>query len=114
MDAALRVVTRLPLQELWRDDGFITSSRGRWLSEHDIVASLRAGPVQFVVVDVGVSPRWIQISNCNQFWKEEVKTHLAAPNERAQLDRFPDSYCYFASEWRDKFEHPIVVLEKQH
>ena len=91
-------MTRLPLQELWRDDGFITSSRGRWLTDHDITTFLRAGPVQFVVVDVGVSPRWIQISGCYEFWKEEVRDHRAAPNEGAQLDRFPGSYCYSASE----------------
>jgi hypothetical protein len=114
MDAGLRIVTRLPLQELWRDDGFITSSRDRWLTDHDITSSLRAGPVQFVVVNVGESPCWIQIDDCYEFWKEEAKTHLAVPNQGAQLDGFPGSYCYFASEWQGGAEHPIVVLEKHH
>ena len=114
MDAALRIVTHLPLQELWGDNGFTTTSRGRWLSHDDIAISLRAGPVQFVVVDIGVSPGWIPVNDCYEFWNREAKAHLAPPGETAQLDEFPDCYCYFASEWQTGTEHPIVVLEKHH
>jgi hypothetical protein len=110
----LRIVTRLPLQELWGDNGFTTTSRGRGLTDDDITTSLRAGLVQFVVVNVGVPPCWIQISDCYEFWKQEARAHLAAPGERAQLDTFPGCYCYFASEWQTGAEPPIVVLEKQH
>ena len=53
MDAALKVVTQIPLTELWRDDGFTTTSRVRWLTADDITSLLRAGRVQFVVADAG-------------------------------------------------------------
>ena len=92
MDLKFRVVTQLPLQELWRASGF----------------------VQFVVVDAGAAPQWIPASECFNFWKTEVKPHLAS-EDRISLQDFPGEYCYFASKW-DSVEPsaPIIVLEKQH
>jgi len=114
MDAALKVVTQMPLTELWRDDGFTTTSRVRWLTADDITSLLRAGRVQFVVADVGVSPRWIPLGECYDFWKREAQPHLAAPESRASLDDFPDGYCYFASEWSSQDGAPIIVCERHH
>lgn len=114
MDIAHRIVTRLPLEELWRPDGFKTTVRGKSLTEDDIRSLLRSGPIQFVVVDVGVSPVWIEPGECFKFWKGEAQPHLAR-DAKAVLDEFPGCYCYFASHW-DAVETaaPIVVLEKQH
>ena len=114
MDATLKVVTQLPLTELWRDDGFTTTWRVRWLTADDITSLLRAGRVQFVVADVGVSPRWIPLGECYDFWKREAQPHLAAPESRASLDDFPDGYCYFASEWSSRDGTPIIVCERHH
>jgi len=115
MDAALKIVTYLPLQQLWRDSKFTTTARGRSLTRIDITALLRAGPVQFVIADVGVAPRWIELGDCYDFWKSEAKPHLAAPTSRAALNSFPDEYCYFASQWEsERVSAPIVLLEKHH
>lgn len=113
MDAAFKIVTRLPLQELWGDGGFVTTARGRFLTVDDIAGLLRSGPVHFVVADVGAAPTWIPTENCFVFWKTEVKPHLSAVS-RACLEAFPDNYCYFASEWSKRDAATIVVLEKQH
>jgi hypothetical protein len=114
MEAKIRIVTHLPLRELWRDNGFISNSRGRSLTKNDITEFLRAGLVQFVVADVGTPFEWIQLQGCHQFWKDEVKPHLAA-NSRAVLDGLPGGYCYFACQWDTEVEEiPIVVLEKHH
>jgi len=114
VDTNLKVVTQIPLAELWRDDGFTTTSRVRWLTADDITILLRTGRVQFVVADVGASPRWIPLGQCHDFWKRDALPHLAAPESRASLDDFPDSYCYFASEWSSKDGTPIIVCEKHH
>ena len=114
MDAALKVVTQLPLTELWRDDGFTTTSRVRGLTTDDITSLLRAGRVQFVVADVGVPPHWIPLGECYDFWKREAQPHLAAPESRASLDDFPDGYCCFASEWSSQDGAPIIVCERHH
>jgi lactate dehydrogenase-like 2-hydroxyacid dehydrogenase len=114
VDAKLRVVTHLPLRELWRDDGFLTTARDQSLTEEGVRKFLASGFVQFVVVDVGTSPRWIPKSECFRFWKSEVKPHLAS-EERASLQEFPGGYCYFAFQWNGgEPAEPIVVLEKHH
>ena len=77
MDAALKIVTHLPLRELWRDDGLNTTARIRSLTEDDIRSLLRSGNIQFVVVNVGASPCWIRPSECFQFWRNEAQPHLA-------------------------------------
>jgi hypothetical protein len=106
-------VTQLPLRELWRDDGFSTTTRKKSLTHDDVRAFPASGRVQFVVVDVGVAPRWIPASECFDFWKNEAKPHLAS-GTGASLDEFPDGYCYFASQWTGETNAPIVLLEKQH
>jgi hypothetical protein len=114
MDQSVRIVTNLPLRELWGANGFITTSRSRSLSEEDISALLRVGPVEFVVVDVGLAPRWIHLEDSHRFWKTEVKPHLAA-DAKAVLADFPHDYCYFASQWDGgESAPPVVVLEKSH
>jgi len=114
MDTALKIITQMPLTELWRGDGFISSSRLRWLTAGDIATMLRAGRAQFVVADVGVSPRWIPLGECYDFWKREVQPHLAAPESCKTLDDFPEGYCYLASEWSSRDGTPIIVCEKHH
>jgi hypothetical protein len=114
MDATLKIVTHLPLRELWRDDGFKTTARVRALTEDDIRSLLRSGNIQFVIVNVGASPCWIQPSECFQFWKDELQPHLAK-EATVILEEFPDGYYYFASQWDGGDPvSPIVVLEKQH
>jgi hypothetical protein len=113
VDAHFRVVTQLPLRELWRDDGFSTTTRGKSLTFDDVREFLASGTVQFVVADVGVAPRWIPASECFDFWRNEIKAHLAS-GTKAALNEFPGGYCYFASQWEEGTTAPIVVLEKHH
>lgn len=115
MDPALRIVTQLPLVELWSDKGVTTKTRIRPLSSEDIACLLRCGHVQFVVVNVGDQPHWIALEECYDFWKSEVRSHLVAPDSLLRLDEFPNGYGYFASEWSSGEETtPIVVLERNH
>lgn len=114
MDEAFKIVTKLPLSNLWRDDGFTIGSRIRSLTAENIATLLRLGRVHFVVADVGASPRWIPPNECHEFWKGELRPHLAAPDIKGTLDAFPGGYCYFASEWGDGDEAPIIVCERHH
>jgi len=115
MDAAHKIVTRLPLEGLWDERGPVTAKRGETLGAEDLAELLRATPVQFVVADVGASLCWVPIEDRFSFWKSEVRPHLAQPGSHAVLDSIPDSYCYFASEWRAAVDgYTVVVLEKHH
>lgn len=115
MDPKLRIVRQLPLQELWDDAGMIAASRTRSLSSQQLKRLLQAGPVQFVVADVGLKLRWIALDECYQFWKSDVQLRLPSEDSIPNVDVFPVGYCYFASEWqRSPVDHPIVALTKVH
>jgi hypothetical protein len=115
MDAEFRIVTRLPLEQLWRGSESAAGTRRRALTAGEIVRLLREGTVEFVVAEVGQKPRWISPTDCYEFWKAEVKPHLAAGESRIVLDDFPDAYCYIASEWGTaEAATSIIVLERYH
>ena len=108
----LKIVTQLPLRGLWTDTGSIRASRIRPLSSSDVRDLLRQDPVNFVVVDVGVKPRWIPRDDCYRFWMDEVQHRLLDPDPKAGTGDMPYLYCYRASEWQsEEIDAPIVVLE---
>jgi hypothetical protein len=59
VDPKLRVVTRLPLQELWNDNGVIVARRTRELSADDVREALRTG-ARAAVANIGDPLRWLQ------------------------------------------------------
>lgn len=114
MDPARRIINRLPLDELWNDQGTIAATRGRDLSRKEIRDLLRAAPAQFVVADVGSPLRWIPVSACYDVWKTELQAHLADPGSEFRLEQFPGDYCYVASGWKLAAGGAVVVLETFH
>jgi hypothetical protein len=58
MDTAQKIVTQIPLTELWNADGPLDARRAKNLGEADIKRLLRDGP-SFVVAETGLPLRWI-------------------------------------------------------
>jgi hypothetical protein len=115
VDPKLRIVTQLPLRGLWRETGSVSASRLRALSSRDIRDLLRLGPVQFVVVDVGLKPRWIDLEACYGFWLDEAQHHVVEPQAESTVSQLVGVYCYLASEWEsEEVDSPIIVLELRH
>jgi len=114
MHHSQRVITSIPLSELWDERGAVRAIRSRDLSADDIRQLLRRGPMRFVVAEVASPPRWISVADRFTFWKGEVQSHLAEPGLSASLDDFPGDSCYFASEWSPVAGASIVLLEKAH
>lgn len=109
-----RVVTRLPLGELWTDDGELSATRGAPLNRHAVREYLRRGPVRFVVANIGQTLRWIPLGERFEFWRRDVSLHLSDSGE-IYLDEFPGGMAYWASEWTDSAdETPIILLEVAH
>jgi hypothetical protein len=104
----------MPLEELWRDDGFSSTARGVSLFADAVRVFLCRGSVHFVVADVGKSPQWIPPRESYHYWKREVESHLVAPESCSPLEEFPDNYLYFATLWGEDAGVPVILLEKRH
>lgn len=107
----LNVITSLPLTQL-------VTPRGNATCIGDVGAEairdlLRLGTVRFVVADAGLELHWLSEDHCFEVWKQEVKPHLAEPEQQAYLEDFPDEYFYYASHWEDG-STPIILLWKMH
>ena len=114
MKPELRLVSQMPLAELWNEHGVIPAERMRELGSSDIASMLRAGKVRFVIADIGHHLEWVSVEDSFRFWKSEVKRHLAQPDHKTYLEDFPGEYCYFASEWKTDLGEPIVLLSRAH
>lgn len=112
----IRQVIRTPLSEVWNEAGeVVATEREAELGEAALRDLLRLGPVRFVVATVGGPLRWVSTSETFDFWKSEVRPHLAEPLEGGySLGDFPDGYFYFATRWRWPGPAPLVVLEMHH
>jgi hypothetical protein len=109
-----KIVTHLPLDELWVGPRLVSTIKVRDLAGNAIREMLRSSSIRFAVADVGRPLQWIPDNETFDFWKTEVKPHPADPEARAVLEQFPDSYCYFASEWKSYDGETIVLLSKAH
>ncbi len=110
-----RIINRTPVERLYDDDGDINAHRERYVSTDDLEAILKKYPVEFYVADLGTPLRRIAAERCYDFWKSEVKSHLAPePDEGFCLEDFPGEYAYVASEWTGEIQTPIILREKHH
>lgn len=114
MDPRHRIVSKLPLEQIWSGSRLISTIKIRDVGSEEIAQLLRSGVVRFIVADVGRPLEWIPNNERYDFWRDEVRPHLADPEERRSIDSFPDNYCYFASEWTSYDDEVIVVLSKSH
>ena len=114
MEPSQRIVTRMPLMELWNERGSVEAERGPQIGGARIEEILQAGG-SFIVADAGQPLQWIPANEGFQFWKSEVKSRLI-PVEASSwfLEDFPGQYCFLATEWRLRSGGSLVVLEKHH
>jgi hypothetical protein len=107
-----RIVTTIPLEFIWIDEGQAEVSRERYLTATELTEMLKLHPVEFIVADVGTPLKRISVDKCYEFWEREVKRHLLNPHGKVDRSRLPDEYGYLASEWSGRVEVTIVLLEK--
>ena len=118
MEVSERVVTRIPMSELWQEDGTPVTERVASLTSTEIAELLRSGPVRFVIADVGTPLQWVPSRTCFDFWTVMVKNNVANPEETIPLAAYPQSFFFAASLWKDNSEpaaaQPIILLEKHY
>jgi hypothetical protein len=110
-----RIVTKLPLAELWDDKGTLTSGRVRYLDQSNLIELLRTGPVNFVVADCGANLEWIPTHERFAFWRT-IQPQIADhdPQQPIRLEQFPNETAYTASQWYGRAGECVVLLEKHH
>lgn len=108
-----RIVTKMPLTELWDEIGTLTGKRIRDLDLSNVLELLRANSVQFVVADCGLKLRWIPTEQQFEFWKT-VRPQVADPVKPIYLRHFPNDTAYIASEWRGRAGERLILLERHH
>jgi len=109
-----RIVSKLPLANLWDAAGSLTLRRQRAVGQEQIAEMLRRGAVRFVLANCGKPLSWVALEDCHRFWKEEVKPHLVEPDAAEigfQLEDFPDSFCFIGSQWGEDATGAVVLLE---
>jgi hypothetical protein len=111
-----KVVTQIPLEELWNSERALQARRGRGLNANDITSLLQTSGVLFAVADCGKPLTWVSGSDTFTFWKMEAKSRIAEPEDpRIQPDNYSGGYCYVASEWADvPVGEIIILLERYH
>ncbi len=114
MDNDKKIVTQIPMTNLWTDNENVFVKRERYLTADDIQKTLKKYPVEFVVANLGEKLKWISYDKSFDFWKSEIKPHLADDINNIKLDSFTDNYAYIASVWTGEIETPIILLEKYH
>ncbi len=110
-----RIVGQTPMEHLWDSDGDMSASRGNDLGTFEIRDLLRRGNLQFVAAEVGTFLKWIPLEETLEFWRDEVRLHIAEPNAGGfVLEDYPNEYAYRASLWQSANDCPIVLLEVHH
>ncbi len=105
------------MSQLWDDRGIVEARKVRLVSQNDIAALLREGPIQFVIANCGEKLRWVSVKDCMNFWKDDVKPRLVeldAAEQGFRLEDYPGHRCYTASEWSVEGSPPIILLEVHH
>ena len=108
-----RIVTKLPLTEVWDENGTLHGGRVRHLDQNLIRELVRTGTVQFIVANCGTKLNWIAVNDRFEFWKT-VRQQIADPSQPIYLKQFPNETAYIASEWHGSAGECLILLEAHH
>ena len=108
-----RIVTTIPLTEIWDDSGTLTSERIRYLDQTTLRELAESDSVLFIVADCGLKLEWIPIEKRFELWKR-VKSQIADPVKPIHREDFPNETAYVVSEWHGRSGEHLILLEKHH
>lgn len=104
----------MPLDCLYTEAGLTPHVRGKFLTPAATEALLvTSREYHLVEAKMNVPLRWYSRGDYG-FWYHRARKHAAAPENRRSLDDFPDSMCYFISEWLDTVSGDRVLLFEAH
>jgi len=108
-----RIVTKLPLTELWDEKGALPGERVGNVDQNLIRELMRRGPVRFIVANCGAKLNWIPMQEGFKFWKR-IRPQIAESSKPIDLRQFPNETAYIASQWRGSTGECLILLETHH
>jgi hypothetical protein len=107
-----KIITNFPVNELFKNNNKLTCIK-RQLNKDKIIEIIRIQPIEFIIADIGLKLKWINIQGCYNFWKQGISNNLAF-EKPINLDNFDNNYCFGVSEWKYPNEEMVILLEKLH
>jgi hypothetical protein len=114
MTQAQRIVTKIPLDELWNDSAMLTYERQEYLTERQVQELVSKGEIAVAEASCGLKLSWVSPNSTLEFFKKQVKGHVVNDPDRIILADFEDEWCYLASLWGDAEGRKVILLETYH
>jgi hypothetical protein len=109
-----KIITSLPVTEIWNDGGIISKKKVKHLLISDINELLHKYPeAELAIADGGHKFYFIKKEDKFNVWKKELKNRIVETNE-FYLEEFPGEYCYVASLWKKDDNGLIILFEMHH
>ena len=109
-----RIVTKIPLEELWTDSAILSHKRQEYLTEPQALDLILASKTPIVIADLGVKLSWIPSNDTLSAFKKLIKGHIVNDPDRIILEEYEGEWCYLASEWVNAEGEKILLLERLH
>jgi hypothetical protein len=114
MTQAQRIVTKIPLDELWTDSSTLAYERQEYLTERQVQELILQGDLALAEASCGLKLSWISPDSALEFFKKQIKGHVIDDPDRIILEEYEDHWCYLASLWRDAEGQKLILLETYH
>jgi hypothetical protein len=107
-----RIVTKLPLTEVWDENGTLHGGRVRHLEQNLIRELMQTGTVQFIVANCGTKLNWIAVTGLSsgKLFANKSPTH----RNPSISNSFRMRTAYIASEWHGSAGQCLILLEAHH
>ncbi|RSK30166.1 hypothetical protein [Hymenobacter metallilatus] len=109
-----RIVTTIPLEQLWNEAEILPHERQEYLNEQEVQDLLKNGNVPIVLASCGLKLAWIAPLEALARFKREIKGHIVNNPDRFVLQDYEDDWCYLASLWNNTLEERVLLLETYH
>jgi len=114
MDLSHKIVDKIPLSGLWRENTSLEAKRIKYLNQKEVSEILKKGPIRFVFANVGDKLVWTDFDESFKIYKTEIKNFIISDIDNINLDTLKQGFGYLASLWADPSENSIILLEKFH
>jgi len=109
-----RIVTNLPIDELWTDSAILEYERKEYLTERQVQEIILQGKIAVVEASCGLKLSWVSPDQTLDFFKSKVKGHVADDPKIISLADFESNWCYLPSKWVNLDGQEVILLETYH